>query len=163
MRSLGWPRSTRTGILRQRDELDMDKHGGATTWGHREQKLSTSQEERPQKRSALLTHRPWTSSLRNYETVTFWASCAQVWCFVMAAPVVYYKPHTWVGWFPILFFSFFFKLFILYWGTADEQCCDSFRWKAKGLSHRYSIHSPPSSPPIQAAYTTLIRVPRAIQ
>ena len=27
-----------------------------------------------------------------------------------------------------------FKLFILYWGTADEQCCDSFRWTAKGLS-----------------------------
>ena len=22
---------------------------------------------------------------------------------------------------------FFFKLFILYWGVADQQCCDSFR------------------------------------
>ena len=76
-------------------------------WGHREQKLPTSQEERPQKRSALLTHWPWTSSLRNYETVTFCALCGPVWYFVMAAPVVYYRPHTWVGWFPILFFSFF--------------------------------------------------------
>ena len=24
-------------------------------------------------------------------------------------------------------FYFFLKLFILYWGIADQQCCDSFR------------------------------------
>ena len=35
---------------------------------------------------------------------------------------------------------------------ADEQCCDSFRWTVKGLSHTYTcIHSSPNSPPIQAA------------
>ena len=47
----------------------------------------------------------------------------------------------------------------LYWGIADYQYCDSFRWTVKGLSHTYTytytytytrIHSPPSTPPIQA-------------
>ena len=28
----------------------------------------------------------------------------------------------------------FLKLVILYWSIADEQCCDRFRWTAKGLS-----------------------------
>ena len=29
----------------------------------------------------------------------------------------------------------------------NRQCCDSFRWTAKGLSHAYiRIHSPPDSP-----------------
>ena len=43
------------------------------------------------------------------------------------------------------------KLFILYWGIANEQYCDSFIWTAKGLSHSYTcIHSPPNSPPNQA-------------
>ena len=47
---------------------------------------------------------------------------------------------------------FFFKLLILYWGIANQQCCDSFRWTWKGLSHIYTwIYSPPNSPPIQAA------------
>ena len=33
--------------------------------------------------------------------------------------------------------------FILYWGIGDQQCCDSFRGTAKGLSHIYTrIHSP---------------------
>ena len=41
---------------------------------------------------------------------------------------------------------------ILYWGIANEQCCDSFRWTAKGLSHPYTfIHSLPNSHSIQAA------------
>ena len=32
------------------------------------------------------------------------------------------------------------------------NCCDSFRWTAKGLSHTYTcIYSPANSPPIQAA------------
>ena len=30
-----------------------------------------------------------------------------------------------------------FKLFILYWTIANEQCFDSFRWTAKGLSLTY--------------------------
>ena len=35
------------------------------------------------------------------------------------------------------------KLFILYWHIADQQCCDGFRWTAKGLSHTYIwIHLP---------------------
>ena len=35
---------------------------------------------------------------------------------------------------------------------ADSQCCDSFRWTVEGLSHTNTcIHSPPNSPPIQAA------------
>ena len=32
-------------------------------------------------------------------------------------------------------FYFFIKLLILYCSIADQQCCDSFRWTAKGLSH----------------------------
>ena len=44
--------------------------------------------------------------------------------------------------------TYFFKLFILYWSIADSQCCDSFRWTAKGLSHTYTCtHSPPNSLP----------------
>ena len=44
------------------------------------------------------------------------------------------------------------KLFIFYWNIAHEQCCDSFRWTAKGLSLTYTcIRSPLVSPPIQAA------------
>ena len=31
---------------------------------------------------------------------------------------------------------------------ANQQCCDSFRWTAKGLSHTYTcIHSPPKPLP----------------
>ena len=46
----------------------------------------------------------------------------------------------------------FLKKFILYWGIADKQCCESSRWTAKGLSHTYTCtHSPPNLPPIQAA------------
>ena len=44
-------------------------------------------------------------------------------------------------------FSFFpnFKLFILYWGIADWQCCSSFRWIVKGLSHIHTcIHCLPN-------------------
>ena len=45
-----------------------------------------------------------------------------------------------------------FKLFTLCWGIADGQRCDSFRHMAKGLSRTHArIHSPPNSPPIQAA------------
>ena len=37
-----------------------------------------------------------------------------------------------------IWFNFFhFKLFLLHWGTANYQCCDSFRWTAKGLSRTY--------------------------
>ena len=40
------------------------------------------------------------------------------------------------------------KKFILYWSIANCQCCDSFRWTAKGLSHTYAcIHSPPTPLP----------------
>ena len=45
-----------------------------------------------------------------------------------------------------------FKLFSLCWGIGDGQRCDSFRHTAKGLSRTHArIHSPPNSPPIQAA------------
>ena len=45
------------------------------------------------------------------------------------------------------FFFFLNKLFILYWGTADWQCCNSFRWTVNRFSHMYTcIHSPPNSP-----------------
>ena len=47
---------------------------------------------------------------------------------------------------------FFFKLCIFYWVIANEQCCDSFKWTVKWLSHTYTcIHSLPNSPPTQAA------------
>ena len=49
-------------------------------------------------------------------------------------------------------FSVVSELFILHWVIAKEQCCDSFRWTAKGFSHTYTgMHSPPNSPPIQVA------------
>ena len=41
-------------------------------------------------------------------------------------------------------FSFNFLLCI---GVADYQCCDRFRWIAKGFTHIYTcIHSPPKLP-----------------
>ena len=33
---------------------------------------------------------------------------------------------------------FFKELFILYWGTANEQCCDTSKWTGMGLSHTYT-------------------------
>ena len=48
-------------------------------------------------------------------------------------------------------FFFFFILNFLCWDVAD-QCCEGFRWMVKGLSQTQTcIHSPPNSPPIQAA------------
>ena len=45
-----------------------------------------------------------------------------------------------------------FKLFSWCWGLVDEQCCDSFRHRAKGLSLTCTrVRSPPNSPPIQPA------------
>ena len=46
---------------------------------------------------------------------------------------------------PIIKKISFHKLLIFYWHIANYQCCDSFRWTAKGLSHTYTyvcIHSP---------------------
>ena len=56
-----------------------------------------------------------------------------------------------------------FQRFILYWGIASWQCCDRFRWLAKGLGRPYTcIHSlpPPSHP---GWHITLSRGPRAAQ
>ena len=48
--------------------------------------------------------------------------------------------------------QFILKRFILYWSIVNYQCCDGFRWTAKGLSHTCTCnHSPPNSPPIQIA------------
>lgn len=45
-----------------------------------------------------------------------------------------------------------FKRFTLHWGIVDEQCCDSFRHTAKGLSHTCTrVHAAPRPPPTQAA------------
>ena len=53
--------------------------------------------------------------------------------------------------FALLLLLILFKLLILYWSIANQQC-DSFRWTTKGLSHIHTcIHSPPNLPPIQAA------------
>ena len=44
------------------------------------------------------------------------------------------------------------KVFILYWSIANSQCFESFRCIAKQFSRTYTcIHSPPNSPPIEAA------------
>ena len=56
----------------------------------------------------------------------------------IALKEVYFHLH-----FPI----FFPELFILYWGMASEQCCDSFRWTAKGLSHTYMYPLSPNPIP----------------
>ena len=45
--------------------------------------------------------------------------------------------------------SFLFLTFYFVLGIANEQCCDSFRWRAKGFSLTWTgIHSPPNSTPI---------------
>ena len=43
----------------------------------------------------------------------------------------------------MVLFSFYFqfKLFILCWRVANQQCCDGFRWTAKGLSQTYTCIS----------------------
>ena len=49
------------------------------------------------------------------------------------------------------FFNCFLKTLYFVLGYHQLTMFDSFRWTAKGLSHTYTcIHSPPSSPPIQA-------------
>ena len=46
-----------------------------------------------------------------------------------------------------MYTSFFnFLNTILYWSIADEQCCNSFRWTAKGLSHTNTGSSLPQTP-----------------
>ena len=53
-----------------------------------------------------------------------------------------------------LVLSLFLSLTLLCIGVQPihKQCCDSFRWPAKGLGHTYTcIHPLPNSPPIQAA------------
>ena len=53
--------------------------------------------------------------------------------------------------FYFVFFFFLILFFFLYWYIANEQCCDSYRWTVKGLSHTYTcFHSSSNSPPIQA-------------
>lgn len=50
----------------------------------------------------------------------------------------------------------FIKLFILHWSIADEQCCDHFRWTAKGLSRTYTcIHPPLNSPAHPGCHLTV--------
>ena len=40
----------------------------------------------------------------------------------------------------------------MHWNIADLQCCDSFRWRAKGLRYTWTCtHSTPNLHPIQAA------------
>ena len=39
-------------------------------------------------------------------------------------------------------FCFQFKLFILCWSVANQQCCGGFRWTAKGLSHKCTKDTP---------------------
>ena len=55
-----------------------------------------------------------------------------------------------------------FKIFFLflYWSIADKQCCDHFRWTAKGLNHTYTcIHSPPK---LGSLLTGLLKSPTPI-
>ena len=46
---------------------------------------------------------------------------------------------------------FFLRLFILCWGMANQQCCDSFRLTVKGLQSYLYMYLFPNSPPSQAA------------
>ena len=49
------------------------------------------------------------------------------------------------------FYNFYFVLGVQ---SVNKQCCDSFRWTAKGLSHTYTcIHSPPNSLPSRLAHS----------
>ena len=48
--------------------------------------------------------------------------------------------------------TIFLKLILYGVEPINKQCCDSFRWPVKGLSHTYAcIHSPPNSLPIWSA------------
>ena len=57
---------------------------------------------------------------------------------------------------------------VSYWGIASQQCCDSFRWTARELSHAYTcIHSPLFSLSVfiyshLGCHITLSRVPCAM-
>ena len=56
--------------------------------------------------------------------------------------------------------TIFFLNFIWYWGVADWQCYDTFRWTVKGPSHTCTgIHSPSNSPPILAARSNWAEFP----
>lgn len=60
----------------------------------------------------------------------------------------------------LVYILFNFKLFILYWAIADQQCCDSFRWTTKELSHMHSFS--PTLPSYQGYHIVLNRIPWAI-
>ena len=56
-----------------------------------------------------------------------------------------------------------FLSFDFYWGIADWQCCDSFKWTAKGLSHTYMFPFTPKLTSYSGCHITLSRVPCALQ
>ena len=60
MKSLGWASSSRAGVLTGEGGEDADTGRGKTMWGHSKKMASTSQEERPQKKSSPPT--PWSQT-----------------------------------------------------------------------------------------------------
>ena len=58
---------------------------------------------------------------------------------------------------------FFLKLFILYWGIADWQYCDSFRWTVKGLIYIYMKPFSTKLPSHSVCHIKLSRVLCAVQ
>ena len=55
---------------------------------------------------------------------------------------------------------YLFLNIVLYWDLAGEQCCDSFRWAVKGLSHHMHGSVLPQTPHPSSGHTAL-RVPGA--
>ena len=85
-----------------------------------------------------------------------WSQCPRLlwpgYLVIVMTLVFIVTPVTMLCIFTYLFISDF-KLFILYWGIADWQCCGSFRWIAKGLSHTHTcVHSPLNPLPARLAY-----------
>ena len=55
-----------------------------------------------------------------------------------------------------------FFLSFWYWTITDYHCCDSFRWRVKGLNHTYTCIHFPQTPLPSGSHITLSRDPCAI-
>ena len=89
---------------------------------------------------------PFSSSLSDLEVAVGWLMEFESWlpltCFDSSAR----DSISSLFWFLTFFNFYFYTKNILYGSIADIQCCGSFRWIAKGLSHTCTcMHFPPQT------------------